>query len=37
MKKEQIAWLKTRDTVPSVGEKCKLLEARVKALQDLLW
>ena len=39
VKAEQIAWLKKRDAAGSVGcqEKCKLLEARVKALQDLAW
>lgn len=34
---EQIAWLKKRDAASSAAEKCKLAEARIKALQDLLW
>ena len=34
---EQIAWLKKRDAASSAAEKCKLLEARIKALQNLLW
>jgi uncharacterized protein YecT (DUF1311 family) len=37
VKKEQIEWLKKRDAVPSVDEKCKLMEARIKALQELVW
>jgi hypothetical protein len=37
VKKEQIEWLKTRDAASSEAEKCKLLEARIKALRDLLW
>jgi len=37
VKAEQIAWLKKRDAAGSVAEKCKLLEARIKALQDLAW
>ncbi len=37
VKSEQIAWLKKRDAVSSTEEKCKLLKARIKALQDLLW
>jgi hypothetical protein len=37
VKKGQIEWLKTRDAASSESEKCKLLEARIKALQDLLW
>jgi uncharacterized protein YecT (DUF1311 family) len=37
VKKEQIEWLKKRDAAPSIGEKCKLIEARIKALQELLW
>ena len=34
---EQVAWLKKRDAAASADEKCKLTEARIKALQDLLW
>ena len=37
VKKEQIEWLKKRDAAPSIGEKCKLIEARIKALHELLW
>ena len=37
IKKEQIEWLKKRDAVSSVGEKSKLVQARIKALQDQLW
>ena len=37
VKKEQIEWLKKRDAASSVEEKCKLTEARTKALQELLW
>ncbi len=34
---EQIAWLKKRDAASSAAEKGKLLEARIKVLQSLLW
>jgi Lysozyme inhibitor LprI len=37
VKKEQLAWLKKREAAGSVKEKSKLTEARIKALQDLLW
>jgi hypothetical protein len=37
IKAEQIAWLKTRDAAGTVKEKNSLLEARIVALQDLLW
>ena len=37
VKAEQIAWLKKRDGVSSTVGKCKLLEARIKALQELVW
>jgi len=37
VKKEQIEWLKKRDAAPSIDEKCKLMEARIKALQELVW
>lgn len=37
VKKEQIEWLKKRDAAPLIVEKCKLIEARIKALQELLW
>ena len=36
-KREQIAWLKKRDAASSTDEKCKLMEARIKALQELVW
>jgi uncharacterized protein YecT (DUF1311 family) len=37
VKQEQTEWLKKRDAAGSIGEKCKLMEARITALQDLLW
>ena len=37
IKKDQIEWLKKRDAAPSVEQKCKLMEARIKDLQDDLW
>src|SRR6266436_5782549 len=37
VKKEQIEWLKKRDATASIEEKCKLMEARIKVLQGLLW
>jgi len=37
IKQEQMEWLKKRDAVGSVEEKHKLMEARIRALQDLLW
>ena len=37
VKREQLEWLKKRKAAPSTEEKCKLMEARIKALQELLW
>jgi hypothetical protein len=37
VKREQIEWLKKRDAPASTDEKCKLTEARIKALQELVW
>jgi uncharacterized protein YecT (DUF1311 family) len=37
VKREQIEWLKKRNAAPSSGEKCKLMEARINALQELIW
>ena len=37
VKKDQIAWLKTRDAAATTKAKCELLEARIKALQELAW
>jgi len=37
VKKDQIAWLKKLQATKSVAEKCKMLEARIEALKDLLW
>jgi uncharacterized protein YecT (DUF1311 family) len=37
VKKEQIEWLKKRDATGSAEEKCKLIAARIKTLQELLW
>ena len=36
VKKEQIEWLKKRDAVVSLEEKSKLIEERIKTLQELL-
>jgi uncharacterized protein YecT (DUF1311 family) len=37
VKAAQIAWLKQRDAAPSLEEKNRRVQARTKALQDLLW
>jgi hypothetical protein len=37
VKREQIEWLKKRNAASSTDEKCKLMEARIKALQELVW
>jgi len=37
VKREQLEWLKKRNAAPSTEEKCKLMEARIKALQELVW
>jgi len=37
VKREQIEWLKKRNAAPSTDEKCALMEARIKALQELVW
>lgn len=37
VEKEQIEWLKKRDAASGVEDKCKLVQARISALQDLLW
>jgi uncharacterized protein YecT (DUF1311 family) len=37
VKREQMAWLKTREAAHSVEEKSKLTEGRIKTLQNLLW
>ena len=37
VKQEQIAWLKKRDATQLLPEQSKLVEQRIKALQDLLW
>jgi uncharacterized protein len=37
VKQEQIEWFKKRNAAPSTDEKCKLMESRIKALQDLVW
>jgi uncharacterized protein len=37
VKREQIEWLKKRNAAPSTDEKCKLMEACIKALQELVW
>ncbi len=37
VKQDQYTWLKNRDATPSVAERCRMMEARIKALQDLVW
>jgi virulence-associated protein VapD len=37
VKREQIEWLKKRDAAPSTDKKCKLMKARIRALQELVW
>ena len=37
VKRDQIAWLKKREASNSIAEKCSLTEARIKALQQLVW
>ena len=37
IKKEQIEWLKKRDAAGSIEEKNKLIQARIKTLQQLVW
>jgi uncharacterized protein YecT (DUF1311 family) len=37
VKKDQLEWLKTRDATGSTEEKCKLTQARIKALQQFVW
>ena len=37
VKSEQIEWLKKRNSAASTDAKCKLMEARIKALQELVW
>ena len=37
VKRAQIEWLKKRNAASSIGEKCKLMEARSEALQTLVW
>jgi uncharacterized protein YecT (DUF1311 family) len=37
VKRQQIEWLKKRNAAPSTDETCKLMEARIKALQELVW
>jgi len=37
IKQEQIEWLQKRDAAGSNEEKNKLMEARIRALQELLW
>jgi uncharacterized protein YecT (DUF1311 family) len=37
VKKEQIEWLKKRNAASLIEEKCKLMEARIKTLQELVW
>jgi len=37
VKKEQIEWLKKRDVAGSTEEKCKLVQARIKELQQFVW
>jgi hypothetical protein len=37
VKREQIEWLKKRNTALSTSEKCELMKARIKGLQELVW
>jgi virulence-associated protein VapD len=37
VKREQIEWLKKHDAARSTEKKCKLMEARIRALQELVW
>ncbi len=37
VKRDQIEWLKRRDVLGSIREQCKFYEARIRALQALLW
>lgn len=37
IKQEQMDWLKKRDATTSLDEKCKLLDARIRSLQQLVW
>jgi hypothetical protein len=37
VKREQIEWLKKHNAAPSTDEKCKLMEARIKAVRELVW
>jgi len=37
VKGEQIEWLKKRNAAPSTDKKCKLREAGIKALPELIW
>lgn len=37
VKKEQLEWLKKRDATTSIEEKCKLIQTRIKSLQELVW
>jgi uncharacterized protein len=37
VKQEQREWLKKRDAALPIGDKCKMMVARIKALQDLVW
>ena len=37
VKEEQVERLKKRDAASSTDEKCKLMETRIKALQELVW
>jgi hypothetical protein len=37
VKRAQIESLKRRNAASSIGEKCKLMEARSEALQTLVW
>ena len=37
VKKEQFAWVKKLEAQPSAAAKCKLIAARIKVLEDLVW
>ena len=37
VKKEQLEWLEKRDATTSIEEKGKLIQTRIKSLQELVW
>lgn len=37
VKRDQIEWLKRRESLSSIHEQCKFYDARIRALQAMLW